>query len=248
MITRAYIDETLLLEYTKQFYGYGTYAASLWFVGMEEGGGKSIDENIRRIVGWANRGKHELEDPATSPRGIGPDRWFGERPRIQTTWGKLIRILFAAEGKKPITPDAVKAYQRDILGRSDSDSCLLELLPLPSPSTAHWTYEGLTTLPHLVTRDKYREYLAPMRAQHIAAKVAQYQPKAVVFYSFDRWYRQWWQLIAGVPFAEIETEEGSMYLAGNSRTRFAIIKHPASMGLTNNYFHLVGGMLHEHTR
>jgi len=33
---------------------------------------------------------------------------------------------------------AVRAYQRDRLGRSDGESLLLELMPLPARSIAHW--------------------------------------------------------------------------------------------------------------
>ncbi len=39
------------------------------------------------------------------------------------------RIVLASKGLPSSTPD-VRAYQRDILGRKDSESRLLELLPL----------------------------------------------------------------------------------------------------------------------
>jgi hypothetical protein len=35
-------DHTLLTDYINGFWGYGTFSADYWFVGMEEGGGGTI--------------------------------------------------------------------------------------------------------------------------------------------------------------------------------------------------------------
>jgi len=39
---------------------------------------------------------------------------------------------------EPADNDAIRAYQRDRLGRSDGESLLLELMPLPARNIAHW--------------------------------------------------------------------------------------------------------------
>jgi hypothetical protein len=51
------LDESLLQEFMSNFYGYGNYAAPYWFIGMEEGGGDTIEEITRRLTVWDQRGR-----------------------------------------------------------------------------------------------------------------------------------------------------------------------------------------------
>ena len=53
-------DPELLTEFIDTFYGYGTYSAPFWFVGMEEGGGHTLEENLRKVTNWHNHGCKEL--------------------------------------------------------------------------------------------------------------------------------------------------------------------------------------------
>ncbi|HST03829.1 MAG TPA: hypothetical protein VLQ48_03750 [Chloroflexia bacterium] len=236
-------DPRLLTEFIDTFYGYGTYSAPFWFVGMEEGGGHTLEENLRKVTNWHNHGCKELGSfMADSQSGVAT-RWFCNHPPVQSTWGKLIRILLAAQGRQHITADHLRDYQRDHLARSNGDTCLLELLPLPSPTTGHWLFDEYAGLPQLKTRDAYKEYYGRLRALHIAQRVQEHGPAVVIFYSFDSWYRQYWELIAGVPFVEQSGPQGTFYFASNSRTSFAIVKHPVSRGLTNHYWHWVGETL-----
>jgi hypothetical protein len=237
-------DDQILKSYVDTFYGYGNYGGRWWFVGMEEGGGKIIEHSKNRISNWDARGRKELDDLAGFHYAIADiepwvTRHFAEQPKIQTTWGKLIRIVLAAEGRST-SLDAVKAFQRDELGRSTSDNCLLELLPLPSPSTGHWIYAGHTALPHIQTRPGYMEHYAPCRAEHIRQRVEEYRPPVVVFYSVNWWYRQWWQKIAGVDFAEERIGSDLLLIGSDKHTLYVITKHPAAKGITNDYFHQVG--------
>jgi hypothetical protein len=43
------IDTGRLNDFMHRFYGYGSWDAPLWFVGMEEGGGSTIDEIELRL-------------------------------------------------------------------------------------------------------------------------------------------------------------------------------------------------------
>jgi hypothetical protein len=233
------IDDKLLEAYMATFYGYGNYAGRYWFVGMEEGGGNSKEEIVKRLTAWNHSNKAELQDLAGHHRGVGIDRYFGERPRIQRTWGGLIRLLLALQGD-PARTEEVRAYQRDHLGSADGETCLLELLPLPSPSTRHWLYAELSTLPQLQTRERYMDYYAPIRAEHIKRRLAEHSPKYVVFYGVHGWYQHWWRKIAGVDFEVVQMNTGTVYVGFGEGTSFAIIKHPAAKGLTNEYFHEAG--------
>lgn len=138
-------DDQLLEEYMQAFYGYGNYSGHYWFVGLEEGGGNRVEETVSRIKGWKDRGGKELEDLMERNSIGGGSKFFRDSPVAQTTWKQLIRILLAAQGGQATLTD-VKLYQRDHLGRRNDDTCLLELLPLPSPSTNNWVYGPYTSL------------------------------------------------------------------------------------------------------
>lgn len=217
-------DDQLLESFMETFYGFGNFGGKYWFVGMEEGGGNTFEEVAGRLAGWESRGRNELEG-------------LGERSRVQRTWGMLIHILLAAEGDEA-TLEKVRAYQRTQWGKRDGDNCLVERLPLPSPSTSKWLYGEHSALPQLHTRAAYGEHYAKRRATHLKEKVEEYKPAAVIFYGFA--YRYWWGLIAGVELTQISIGTDVCYLGSNSHTVFAVAKHPASTGITTNYFREVG--------
>ena len=117
--------------------------------------GKTIDEIQRRLSIWCDRGKHELEDVAAYHLQLGEQQLFTDPVKSQPTWNKLIRIVLSAGGV-PLDLEIVKAYQQDRFGRWNGDTCLMELLPLPSRSTGDWLYSNLSAVPHLTTREVYR--------------------------------------------------------------------------------------------
>jgi hypothetical protein len=205
---------------------------------MEEGGGKSYEWIKKRIAAWEARGKHELEDLAGYHVHLGVTEYVGPRPRYQPTWNGLIRILLSINDHTP-TLEAVKSFQQAQLGRRNANHCLIELLPLPSPSMRNWMYGEHSTIPFLKTREVYREHLAPQRAQHIKARVEERKPAAVFFYGFG--YHMWWKEIAGVQFSKTSIGKHPYYTGSNGQTLFVITKHPVSRrGLPNEYFHQIG--------
>lgn len=236
------IDATLLEEFMRTFYGYGTYDAPYWFVGMEEGGGKTLEANERKIESWKNRGQKELEDPRGDAVDLSGSPWFRANPKAQPTWKELIRMMLVAEGNEP-SLEQIKAYQRDRFGRPDGEMCALELLPLPSPSIGHWFYKEYAGLDYLATRELYREHVAPFRAAHLRERVAEHKPKAVVFYSMNGWYRRFWQQIAAAPFRRISRPAGDYLRASTDETVYLIVMHPAARGLTTLYFEEAGVLL-----
>jgi hypothetical protein len=56
------LNHALLNDYMKVFYGYGSWKAKYWFVGIEEGGGKTFEEVTRRLDTWDRRGRRDIED------------------------------------------------------------------------------------------------------------------------------------------------------------------------------------------
>lgn len=228
-------DDALLDDFANHHYGFGDYQGDFWFVGMEEGGGNSLEDVELRLKTWRDRGRLELDDVAGYHIDMGITYLFRERPRIQTTWRGLIRILLAAKGHSPAT-DQVRECQRDCLGRPGGETCLLELLPLPSPSTRLWLYGEFSQLPYLVDRKTYQQALFSRRIEHLQQRNRQYRPKVVLFYGYA--YQQYWREIASVDF--LPAAEGDFQIACSGSQVFVMTKHPATTGLRNDYFHRVG--------
>jgi len=231
------LDAARLRDFINRFYGYGTWNAKLWFVGMEEGGGESPDEIDRRLKAWD--GSNDLMDLKVFHDHInlhGRD-WFSERPPIQHTWGKLIRTILRAAGRDTNT-EAVRQYQRDALGRRDGSTALIELLPLPSPSLNRWTY-GDVNVPWLATCDQYRNEILPRREAAIRDQITLRKPTAVVFYGLG--YREYWERIAG---REFDSVDGERFLTTqNETTRFVLARHPAAKGVRNAEYDAIGRMI-----
>lgn len=233
----------MLSDFAETFFGYGDYNAPYWFVGMEEGGGKHFEDVEKRLSVWQQQ-RRELEDVAEFHRAIGFARLFDEKPILQPTWNKLIRILLSAEGQD-VQTERVREYQRDSLGRvSGEKNCLIELLPLPSPGIQKWMYKDHSALPQLKSREEYKEYYKDMRVKHIRDRIDQYRPRVVVFYSTTKEYMEQWKYIAGVPLSPSETGK-TPYIARRDGTVFVVTSYPTTKGLSNEYFHGVGRLIAE---
>ena len=236
------LDDTLVTSFMSGFYGYGSYAADYWFVGMEEGGAISAQEIVDHLEHWDRRGRNELEDLRDFHVTKGNKTYFTGAPKLQGTWSRLVRIVLGVEGAEASVAE-VKAYQANSLGRQHGSTCLLELLPLPSPTTGHWLYADLSSLSVLIDRATYREHVVEPRAKHIRDLVTSHRPRAVIFYGVDHWYMSWWQRIAGAEFHKGSLDGRAIYTAGDAGTTFVIMKHPVSRGLTNRYLQQIGELL-----
>lgn len=113
---------------------------------------------------------------------------------------------------------------------------MLELLPLPSPSTNHWLYAQHSELAQLSSREIYRSHYAAKRAAHIRQRVKEHRPEVVVFYGKS--YKDWWQTIAAEELQEVK--EPDIMRANSVGTLFIVTKHPVAMGVTNGYFQQIG--------
>jgi hypothetical protein len=236
------LDPVVLQSYIERFYGHGSYEAKYWFIGMEFGGGGSLEEIVSRIEGWHGRGGKELED--LGPQGVGAgSRWFHPPYPLQPTWAKLIRIMLSAEGQGTDS-ESLRAYQRDRLGRQGGLDCILELLPLPSPGLGHWKFYPdiagkYPQLAYLKDRATYTSHVAPMRIARLQAMIEKHRPRAVVFYGSG--YRHWWHQIAGRAFES--SNLAKVLVASKEHTLFVIMRHPTAHGVTKDYFDAVGRLI-----
>jgi hypothetical protein len=230
-----FFDDQLIQEFMGNFYGYGSYAAPYWFIGMEEGGGDSFEEVTKRLAVWDKRGRRELEDVADYHFELGITHPFVENAKLQPTWAKLIRVLMSIEGQPP-TREEVRAFQQRHWARSDGNVNLMELLPLPSPSTRHWLYAQHSELPDLSSRDEYRQVWSKTRTRRLQERIKAHQPKAVIFYSFG--YLPYWEGIVGAKLQPALS--GAIYAHRSPSTLYIILKHPTATGVTSEYFHEAG--------
>ena len=232
------LDDLLLTEYMTTFFGYGRYEGDWWLVGMEEGGGDTVQDIEARLRVWNVRGRRELEDVEMFTYSIAHSKWFVRGAPLQPTWAKLIRLISAAEGGS-VDTESIRAYQAARLGRHDSNNCILELLPLPSPSVQDWIYGQHSSLGELRDRATYTAAIAPQRIEHIRGQIRKHRPKAVIFYS--RKYRHHWEAIAGEAFQP--TELAGLEVARVDRTAFVLTPHPTYTGITNAFFQQAGKAL-----
>ncbi|MEH1912541.1 MAG: hypothetical protein V7L05_15845 [Nostoc sp.] len=233
MLSQYFFNDKFLEKRVDTFYGYGNYKGNYWFIGMEERG-ENFQDIEKRINIWSNRGKCEIDDVAEYHIDMGT--WDA---RIQPTWNKLIRILLSAKGTGNIDIEDVRKYQKNELARKYKETCLLELLPLPSPSLKHWIYGECSKLTFLSNRDTYENYCLEKRINHISQRIKEHQPKAVVFYGkgYEYSWRRVTEKITDVKFSP--TSEGFL-ICRNSQTVFVIAKHPVARGVTSEYFHKIG--------
>jgi len=235
---RTALDDNLLEAFMQQFYGYGSYAGRFWLVGMEEGGGATRREIAARLQTWQARGGRELEDLTEFSEAAVSHKWFGDRPALQSTWSKLIRLLLAVQGMSPST-DQIRAYQGRSLGRLNSDHCLLELLPLPSPSIGEWLYGQFSSLDYLANRQSYTGHVQGSRIVHLQRRMDEHRPRAVIFYGLKNFSA--WQQIARTPLEA--TTESAIYTARQGGSVYMAIKGPTSRGLSNDYLDQAGRIL-----
>lgn len=234
------INDQLLEAFMNGFYGFGNYQAQYWFVGMEEGGGETVEAITKQLRIWDEHGQKELLDVVEYAREMNITRWYGNRPRLQPTWKHLIRVFLTSEGQ-PVDTETMRQYQKNLWGTKDGNTCLLELLPLPAPDINSWLYGEISSLPYLANRKIYKEYIVDSRIAHLQEKIKHFQPKAVVFYGSG--YNNYWKEIAEINSWETSSE--NIAFAVRNSTIFVASKHPVAFGVTNEYFYSIGNLITE---
>lgn len=241
-------NSNILANFIKKFYGYGNYKGKIWFVGMEPGA-PTENEKIRRFFEvWKDRGEPEIDDVRRSHLDVGISPYidlFNENPKYQRTWGGLIKILFFKDNKKEFTTRDVKNYQKDKLGRKNSDHCLIELLPLPSAGTNYWPYSK-TGIKELKNRKLYKSTYLPLRIKRIKELIIKYKPKVIVFYSIS--YLTYWQKLLKKDFELYKVIDNKKILRTEEEgTLYLVIAQP-SQGVSDNYLAKVGELVRQHLK
>ncbi|MDV4144125.1 hypothetical protein [Shimia sp. FJ5] len=240
------IKPQILKKFIRDYWGYGDFTAPIWVVGMEEACDNTKEDFERRILTWSDRGEKKLDDAAGFHEAIldkGKTGLFRRGAKLQRTWAKLIRAYLAAYGEKTDTETA-RDFQIDVLGRSATQpiqTCFIELMPLPAPSTAKWGHVvAASGLECLQSRKEYLTKIAPKRVKALEALVREHRPKAVIFYGST--YQRFWDDVVncvGAGFARLDGER-NIQRAQNEHTVFFSIPHPVARGVKNIDYVRVG--------
>ena len=175
-MSRPFTDEEV--EHLLSFVGYGNLSAPIWFLGMEEGGGG--EENLRRRLSF-----ERIEDLYEGHKKLGILKHHEGYRKIQPTWRGMCVIMLNLMGEDPTT-DAIRAFQAERLGRSSSNTFLLELMPLPKPNMDAWDYDGL--LPQFGSKEDYYEQILPQRVEYLRSLIDRHSPAAVIGFGKSYWH------------------------------------------------------------
>jgi hypothetical protein len=210
------------IQMAEHFFGYGRWDAPYWFVGPEAGMAKSGDSLELRYESWKTLEYAPVVDCAAHHRGFGFTKWHEPHPPTQATWRQLIRLLLSFKSDTngtDIDIEAIRAYQRDKWGSSTGETCVIELSGLASPNMGE-------------LRD--RTTFLSERIMRIQEGALAHSPKFIVMYGVGQ--REEWERIAGAKFVS----KGTCRI-GN--TLVAIVPHPVTRGLGNEYWVRLGRTL-----
>ncbi len=165
------------LDHLLAFVGYGTPDADVWFLGMEEAGGG--EDNIRTRLEFQT-----VEDNAEAHKMLEITKHHWGRRVIQRTWRAMCYIMLRLENQEPSTEN-IRRYQAEQLGRSQGNTLLTELMPIPKPSVGSWGYEELIS--QFSSREDYYQQIRPRRVQLLRQLVAQHNPQVIIAYGKAFW-------------------------------------------------------------
>ncbi len=239
------MNDAALTDYCNKFLGFGRWEAPIWFIGIEEAGGRSVEDVDNRMRAWDEHGRKPLEDAPRFYPASGNTIWHAANAEIQPTWRQLIRMVLLAQGKGD-TENEILSYQRGQLGAADGETCLMELFPLPSPKTEDWKYAEWSTLSWLRSRSHYVQAMRARRENELRRQISEHKPKAVIFYGLELpgslSLLPSWSSIAGGRFDQAIKDEQILLWRQNEKTLFFVTRHPVAE--KDEYFRKIGRFLH----
>lgn len=204
------------------WYGYGRWNAPYWFIGPEPGQeDKGRDDLEKRRAAWEGLGGGELLDCREHHLAFGFDNWHRPDAPIQSTWGKLIRLLLAYQGFSP-TNEQVTDFQRTRWALSTGETCVVELSSLAAKNQH-------------TPRD--RTIFLDNRIGFLQRKVIEEKPEFVVMYGREQ--RVYYEKIAGAHFLE-----DNVCMLGT--TVLIHTPHPTAFGQQNKDWDRYGEILRAH--
>lgn len=206
-------------------FGYGRWDAPYWFIGPEQGQAAWENSELNaRFEAFRKLNTEGLCDCLSFHAEIQETRWHRDTPpaALQPTW-KFLILLLKEFLNQPTDKTSRRTYQRDHWGRSEGDTCVIELSGLPATSFK-------------VARN--RELFRQRRLQFIHEKMAACRPTFVAIYGKS-------QLMHWKSFWEGNTVP--VHTSGNISTlpftTVAFAPQPTAPGSGNQYWIDLGRIL-----
>jgi hypothetical protein len=196
------IEEKSLKHWIDNFYGYGSWQATFWFIGYEEGGGE-IPEEVADKLNYFHGVHAQTSGELCNIRELYKHvavRWEGPKAELFNTlyeyrfdnnaiqhgvWKNLIAFTHGYREEKV---SDLLAYQREtFLSPTPAREALIQLYPLPSPHNHAWYYGWLDMpqLGFLKRRTLYQEHMYHRRINNILSNIRTYQPELVLMYGME---------------------------------------------------------------
>jgi hypothetical protein len=193
------IQENALNHWIKNFYGYGSWHAKLWFVAYEEGGGE-LPEEVAEKINYLFKVHPSSSATLCDIRDLykhvsiywdGPQAGkfdnrfeyrFGKNAIQHGLWKNLIRFV---QGYRNEQIQDLLEYQKNIFASPKlRTEALLQFYPLPSPHNHAWYYSwlDLPQLGFLKSRELYESHLYESRIQALLSNIKAYKPDVVLMY------------------------------------------------------------------
>lgn len=245
------LDHALLRDYADTFRTYGDLENDVWFLGLEEGGGRSLEQAAKKICSWDDNGRQNVSYLSGPGAELDPANPFlvaeGNKVKLQKTWSNQLRVLLGIQGE-PLSNEAVRNLQATGHGTAGGATCLLELFPLPCKDAGSWIYGNVPFDQQLqandfVNKKSYYQTYLPRRIEKLKSLLLDYSPDALVCMTWM--HRN--SLIAMLDSHETLSLDlpkcnGNAIIGMKGNTVVVICSHPAMRfrGPRNRFYHEVG--------
>jgi hypothetical protein len=219
------VREQPLINWMNNFYGYGSWRARFWFIGLEETGADLPEDLAERINYFQQLGtmNHDLinmrelyrhvtfraEGPRGSRYATLYEYRFEDTGVLHGAWKNLIAFVHGYD-EKPLSDQF--AYQRkSFVDPGIQREALISLYPLPTPHNHAWYYAwlNLPNLPFLKSRDQYRRHFYATRIETILRNIRTYSPEVVVMYGMENVNKIKESVLHVFPEAKFKLEKGT---------------------------------------
>jgi hypothetical protein len=238
------LNNAMLTDYCATFAGYGQWRAPIWFIGIEEAGGQTEAAVASHLNTWHQRKRKDLESAPEFYPASGKAAWHDGNAIPQPTWAQLIRMLLLSQGTLD-SPRAILDYQRNRLGSTEGETCLLELFPLPSPNLATWNYADWSESPWLKCRQTYEQHVINQRISLLRQRIDAWRPRVVIFYG-DGQLKHWRQIMGAGTYTRPIRDKVIAHARDN--ISLFVTKHPTDPNLSpqrDDYFREMGHFFHD---
>jgi hypothetical protein len=223
MLTRELIERRL-----SNFWGYGSFQAPVWFIGMEEGLSPQDKKELdKRFL--AADGKITIDMRRDMEELTGHMKWFRPPFPIQPAWQYPIALYLFLKNNAEPSHQEIREHQSIVLGDMQlKETTAIELMPLPSAKAddSEWQY-GNHGVPGLRTRQEYIHTYKGARIQNLKALLIKYHPHLVIFYSATYLYE--WECAIEAPLSLVTSQ---MYFVRTATTAFCAIPQGRARGMS----------------